>query len=416
VKLAGFKAGCENMAHEVSSSMPEERVMLRAMSYLILAAVTILEMALNFARGFSDSGSYLQLATSGTTQMGLYVNLRFMLPFLAGSLYRALPFIGITTAFGLCNCFFWAGGVAVAYKVGTILSDRNGGFLLALAFTTSVPMLAYGAAILPDNTGYFFAGLALLLAMRTSPSRVRSAVEGVVLAVGPFFHFSAFLGLGFAVACRLRHRRGLWFLLGALSFSAGAMYFVYAMGLELWQRAIATGLGAIQAVGSGLLVYRGDRSLALGLAQTFFVFAPIQFLLDRLYNMLLVFLTSDLMTADYLWFAALVVLGFWKSPRKPLLAAYCVTMAVFPVVFASVFIERYLFTTWLFFLPVLVLGVRYLSRFPASIMAVLLSRPGVPKVGVLTSPDFYAIIFFAVQGISNTVAITYGFHLSPPPL
>lgn len=410
-----MKAGCDAMAPRASRSMFRNFGSLRAMSYLFLGVVTVVEMALNFARLYSDSGFYLLAATGASSGGGLYVEMRFMLPHLVGFLNRALPFIGLSSAFGLWNCLFWGAGVVVAYQAGKILSDRNGGFLLALSFTTSVPILAYGAAVLPDVTAYFFAGLALLLALRTSPSRLRSAVEGAVLAVGPFFHFSAFLGLAFALANRLRHRQGLWTLLGVLPFLGAGVYVAFAIGLPvLAQLALSIGQSRIQGVGSGVLVSRGGTSLPRGLVQTFFVFAPIQFQLDRLYSMLLSFLTSDGMAAEYLWLAVLVIVGFWKSPRKGLLAAYCVTLAIFPVLYAPVFIERYLFTLWLFFLPVIVIGVRTLARIPAFVMGALLSKPGMRRVGILTNPDFYAIIFFLVQGISNTIAITYAFHLFPP--
>ncbi len=388
---------------------------LRATSYLFLGVVTATEMALNFARLFSDSGSYLQYAAQGTSQMGLYVQMRFLLPYLAGSLSRVLPFIGLAAAFGLWNCLFWAAGVIVAYRAGTMLGGRNVGFLLALSFTTSVPMLAYGAAVLPDATAYFFAGFALLLALEANPSRVRSGVEGAVLAVGPFFHFSAFLGLAFGLANRLRHRQGLWTLLGVLPFLGAGVYVAFALGLPmLAQTALANGQSRIQEMSSGAFLSRSGTSLGPGLVQTFFVFAPVQFQLDRLYNMLLAFLTSDSLAPEYLWLGMLAIVGFWKSPRKELLGAYLAVMAVFSILYAPAFIERYLFTLWLFFLPVVVIGIRTLSRIPASVMGALLSKPGMRRVGILTNPDFYAIIFFLVQGVSNTIAITYGFHLFPP--
>ena len=125
----------------------------------MLLIITLTEMVLNFGRIYLDSTVYIQLATTGASPFPS-VMIRFMLPFVASAVWKltgyssSLPALSVIIS--LINCLFWAGAVIVSYGIGFLLRDRTTGFFTALFFTTSVSIVAYGAAVLTDMSGYFF--------------------------------------------------------------------------------------------------------------------------------------------------------------------------------------------------------------------------------------------------------------------
>src|SRR3972149_11758839 len=132
----------------------------------ILLIITLTEMVLNFGRIYLDSTVYIQLATTGTSPFR-GVMIRFMLPYVASAVWKltgyssSLPALSVIIS--LINCLFWAGAVIVSYGIGSLLRDHTAGFFTALFFTTSVPVPAFRSPVLTDMSGYFFAGLALLI-------------------------------------------------------------------------------------------------------------------------------------------------------------------------------------------------------------------------------------------------------------
>jgi hypothetical protein len=392
---------------DVKGNLASAWIAQNAAPLTIIAAVTVVEMTMNFARYFSDSGDYLQIALNGFALFGIEANIRFGLPFLAGLILRTIP-IGETLSsailvIAILNCLFWAGGVGLAFWIGEKLMDKNGGFLMALMFTASVAVLAYGAAILTDMTAYFFSGLALAIALAETKSRPRGVVEGMALAAGPFFHFSAALGLFYAAAYRLRHRSGVWTLLGVLLAIAAGAYMTLSKGwLFLWvdyaRNLLTAQLANLSAKLFGGPQYAAGTTLLPQLMWTFNISA----------------LFGSQNVASYLWFGVVILVGFVKITRKVLLTLSVAVTSVFSIVFAGFFMERWLFVLWPFFIPVIVSGLRNLARIPAYAAKIVFSRPGLPRVGILLNPDFYVAILLLIQAFNNTVAVTYDFFLHPP--
>jgi hypothetical protein len=394
---------------------------------VVLGAVTLVEMILNFARYFSDSGDYVQLALHGSALFGVEANIRFALPYLAGQILKAFPSPALVAdrnfhavfVIALLNCVFWAGAVVAAYMIGWKLMDKNGAFLTALCFTTSVPILSYGAAVLTDMSGYFFSGLALLFALASTKSRLWNIFRGLVLTAGPFFHFSATLGFLFASGYGLRRRSGFWSLVGVFPALLVGVYVALSKGwLFAWfdytKNLFASQLSNLGAKFFGGPDFAGGSNLPGALSNTFAVSAPFGFQLQMLDSFASILGTTN--AATYMWFALVLLVGMFKIPRKRLLALFFTVMSVFSFVLAGLFQDRWLFVIWPFFVPVLVLGIRTLARIPAAMMRTLLSKPGLSRAGVLLNPDFYAIVFFLIQAIGNTAYITYGFHLNPPQI
>jgi hypothetical protein len=75
-----------------------------------------------------------------------------------------------------------------------------------------------------------------------------------------------------------------------------------------------------------------------------------------------------------------------------------------------------MFVMWPFFLPLLVSGLRSIATIPAYFARNIFNKPGLIRMGILTNPNFYAASFLIIQGIFNTVAVTYNLYLYPPKL
>jgi hypothetical protein len=276
-----------------------------------------------------------------------------------------------------------------------MLSDRRAAVFSAIFFTTSVAVLAYGAAVLSDAPGYFFCGLALFLVLRSSRrSPPRSIAEGAGLAVGVFFHPSALSGLVFGLSYRIRERWGaVWTFLGALLPAALGAYVAISKG---WLQALLLNSTFIFSV-SRLMGPRAGPSIFDALVWTF----NVSCLFVWQTNFMSLAIVANL---QFLWFAAICAVGFWKSKRKILLSSYLLLLTFLPII-ATTFIERYLFVMWPFFIPILVSGVREVARIPSSIASTLLSRFGASRLGVFSNPDLYAAVFILIQGLANTIAI-----------
>lgn len=383
----------------------------RCVGFSVLAAISCAEMSLNFARLYSDSGFYVQLGTTGVAPY-TFVSERFLLPFLAAGLYRALPTLGIAACFGMFNLVFWVGGVVVAYYLGRIFLGKFGGFLCGLFFTTSVATLSYGSAVLTDSAGYFFVGLAVLLALLTSKKIAvkRTVVEGAALSLGGFFHPSGFFGLLFTIAYRIWMRRGaVGTLLGTSMLLVG---FVVAY-IRGWLSSIPYVATFFANAVSHFLQPRLGPALPDALVWTFGVSAPVVGLV-RIANVLLAFQLSvwPLGLLRWCWFVLVVCVGFWKSIRKGVLLGCLVSLSIYPFI-APVFIERYLFVVWPFFIPVLVRGIQELSRFPALFVVRIMGESRQTKLGPLSNPNLYAVIFLLLQGLYNNLAIALFLGISP---
>ncbi len=366
----------------------------------VLFVVTLFEIYLNFARWFSDSGLYAELAATGSTD-AFYVRLRFMLPYLASPFWYILGqpagYVGLSVIIALLNSAFWIGGVIVAYRLGSTLKNRTVGFFSALFFTTSVPVIAYGAAVLAESPAYFFVGLSLLLALKTNKTygKLRGLVEGVTLAIGGFFHYAAFLGVLFAVVYRLKQRRRfLETILGSgltLALVGFAAYFKEILNSE-YQNVVIR-FTPEQIVGARDL----GPELLDALPWTFGI--PSRGTLKLLIGF-------QPPAINFLWFALIAATGLWVIQRRVMLAAYLTTLSLY-VVATPVFIERYLFVLWPCLIPIMVCGIAKISELPPVLERRVFSMKTKPVVTLLANPYFYVAIYFVVQAIVNNISVMH---------
>jgi len=246
----------------------------------------------------------------------------------------------------LINCLFWAGAVIVSYGIGSLLRDHTAGFFTALFFTTSVPVLAYGSAVLTDMPGYFFVGLALLILLadrKVSP--LRAATEGAVLAVGGFFHLTVFLGLSFTLVGRLFKGRALETLAGSALVLVPVGLIAFVGG---WFR---RGLPYVGALISRYHLAQGPR-LDEALAYTF-GFLWLNYRGKELQKYLP---GSSIPDLAFVMFVLIAICGIHAVPRRRELLGYLLVMAVTTIIGAR-FIERYLFYMWPSMLPILIFGL-----------------------------------------------------------
>jgi hypothetical protein len=378
--------------------------------FVVLMAVTIIEVALNWARVFPDTPLYVQLGQTGHSYLGPSLEIRLLLPYLAYRLSLIDRSLSVVAGLGLLNAIFWVGSVIVAFKIGAILNKASTGFIMGLFVAASGPELSYGAAALTDSATYFFAGFALLVVLRVRrPRRVSSFLEGAMVAMGPFFHPAAALATIYGLTYGLRRGwRGLWILLGAVTVFLAAVVVAYEFGLI--GRAGAF-LGVLPYYSLETPGEYGQSYLAQGLSQTFNVFTPVWYQLQR-FSVLTHAIFPGL-TSPSIWFFVVLLVGLWKIPHKFLFLSYLPLLLVYEVV-ARFAIDRFLFFAWPFFVPTLVYGILSLARVPAGVMRRILSKPGFRNVGLLTSPEFYAAVFVILLAIDNTKAYTVYYHLFPP--
>jgi len=328
----------------------------------MLLIITLTEMVLNFGRIYLDSTVYIQLATTGTSPFR-GVMIRFMLPFVASAVWKltgyssSLPALSIIIS--LINCLFWAGAVVVSYGIGSLLRDRTTGFFTALFFTTSVPVLAYGSAVLTDMSGYFFVGLALLILLADREgSPLRAATEGAVLALGGFFHPTAFLGLSFTLVRRLFKGRALETLAGSALILVPVGLIAFVGG---WLR---RGLPFVSALFPPYHLAQGPR-FDQALLYTFGILG-LGYLGVGLERRLP---GPGIPVLTFALFTLVAILGIHAVPKKRIVLAYLLLMAL-PTIVGARLIERYLFYMWPSMIPVLVLGLRRLMEVPNQVLSV----------------------------------------------
>jgi hypothetical protein len=334
--------------------------------------------------------------------MGIYVSMRFLTPLIASLIHQALPVLDLIWSFAFLNCFFWFGGMLVAYGIGLRFGGRVSGFLCGLFYTTSISVLAYGDAVLTDSSGYFFVGLALYFTLRQSEfSKLRTLLGSAILAIGGFCHPTSFVGLLFYLFSKLKYRcKVLWALAGA-----GLVLVLVLEVVDILTNGVLRNLPSFawaRFVYSAQSLNRPGLGLPIELAWTFDLF-PIQ-ALDQLRGVRVPVGTDPVRdTLEFACFVVTAVVGFWYAGgHRKLLTLYLPFLALFPFL-APFFIDRYLFTLWPFFIPVLVTGVRNIARLPAKAVLLFLKKTRLSAGLALANPDLYAIIFLFAIAIRNSL-------------
>ena len=146
--------------------------------YLLLSLITLLEAVTHFGNLYNDSHFYIKFTHyfqtgQGFDEAALYI--RPLIPWLTAHLE---PLLGVRNAYGFLNTILWLLSTLLLYQLALkILGDRGQALLAGLLFTTSRPILLFGASVLTDMSGYFFI-IATIYLLYTRGDRW----DGVVLA------------------------------------------------------------------------------------------------------------------------------------------------------------------------------------------------------------------------------------------
>lgn len=154
---------------------------------LLVLILTPVEGLTHFAQLYQDSPGYIKTAYSflGTSPPVPWRLLRPVIPF-AASLLNS--FLDIRTSFGIVNVFLWSVTSLLMFRYARRLTGQEDtAFLAAAFFTTSVPMLIFGAAILTDMAGYLFVLVGVILLFNWNLLRAslrKVVVAGLIMTLG----------------------------------------------------------------------------------------------------------------------------------------------------------------------------------------------------------------------------------------
>ncbi|MFQ5712162.1 MAG: glycosyltransferase family 39 protein [Candidatus Geothermarchaeales archaeon] len=125
--------------------------------YFILSSLTLLEVITHFGQIYEDSRHYIKITylfEGKNVAVDPYGFLRPLVPWLATFLD---PMVGVGNAYGIVNSIFWLLATLIFYRFSLrVLNSRNQALYSAILFTSSRPLLIYGAAVLTDMCGYLF--------------------------------------------------------------------------------------------------------------------------------------------------------------------------------------------------------------------------------------------------------------------
>jgi 4-amino-4-deoxy-L-arabinose transferase-like glycosyltransferase len=102
----------------------------------------------------------------------------------------AVPFSFLVTdrsAVAIVNVAFVLLGTYMVYQLGKRLFGKEEAFITALVFASSVPILAYGTAVLTDGAGYAMLGTLIFIVLFVLPEKqdVRTAIiTGLLIGLG----------------------------------------------------------------------------------------------------------------------------------------------------------------------------------------------------------------------------------------
>ncbi|MGA2784720.1 MAG: hypothetical protein ABSF09_08495 [Candidatus Bathyarchaeia archaeon] len=208
---------------------------------ICLLALTLVEGLTHFGQVYPDSSQYIATAlyfqgTGNISGFAFKTLLRPIIPLLASALGYL---VGISTSFGIINLVFWCGACLLMFEFTKFITrDMRVAFIATVMFTTSVPILFYGASVLTDMGGYFFILLATYLIFKwdipkASISRIVTAAAIVGLGVLTRETVASVLLIALAWALLSKGSLPKTILFGAASMAI-AILWTTASGTSYW--------------------------------------------------------------------------------------------------------------------------------------------------------------------------------------
>jgi 4-amino-4-deoxy-L-arabinose transferase-like glycosyltransferase len=152
---------------------------------LIILIITLFEIGTHWGIVLTDSPGYISTMHYFLGDEDERIEKRLVRPLTPVLAAPLSGLIGDVNAFALVNSIFWILAALMMFRFSNRLTNNPKLSIFAsLLFTTSIPMLQYGAGVLTDSGGYFFTLLTLyVLAFHKENSPGRYILHGVILAL-----------------------------------------------------------------------------------------------------------------------------------------------------------------------------------------------------------------------------------------
>ena len=165
--------------------------------YLIIIIISLLEIFTHWGHLYPDSITYTETMDYLFFGDGVRHEQRMIRPV---TLLLAVPFaplVGANNAFALISAIFWVAKAILLYEfVLRHLKNSRLALFSSLIFTSSIPMLFLGAAVLTDSGGYFFTLLIFYLLEKYRNGNFKTnIILSVIFAIGTLTRETTFIFL-----------------------------------------------------------------------------------------------------------------------------------------------------------------------------------------------------------------------------
>jgi len=149
---------------------------------LSVLLLSLLEGSMYFGNICPDSAGYIRLArffNGKEESFPPYRMLRPLIPLLASVLNHV---VDIATAFGIINIALWLTTSYIMFRLSKdLLEDNDLAWYASILFSTSLPLIRYGTAVLTDMAGFFF--VICIFWMTRKYNRTHSILKYLIIGI-----------------------------------------------------------------------------------------------------------------------------------------------------------------------------------------------------------------------------------------
>lgn len=180
---------------------------LKVFSILLLS---LLEGSMYFGSMCPDSPGYVKVAyfLNGKEESFHEARmLRPLVPLFASVLNHV---VDIATAFGIVNIALWLTASYIMFRLSKdLLEDADLAWYASILFTTSLPLIRYGSAVLTDMAGFFFIICVLWMTRKYNKTHsiLKYLIIGITIGVGILGREAVFACLPFFVLSEISEQK-----------------------------------------------------------------------------------------------------------------------------------------------------------------------------------------------------------------
>jgi len=313
-----------------------------------------------------------------------YTEMRDFKP-LIGALGMALPFVPPVALILATNALFFMGlSIVLFYFFGGLGFARRESFLGAVWVLAGYPGVAFGFSGGTDVSGWFFCLatlVAALAAFRANDDRLL-LLASLLGFLGSATKETGALGLVFAGVYILLHVRAWGWRAVLKKLLILSVPFLALDGALMWVLSSAGVPSFVQWFIFAYKLYASVHTLKFFLGAEFAAF-----------NVLWLFVAAGL------WALARKKIALTKERWFQLIALF---IAALPVIEWPFFTDRILYIEFIFLVPVALLGLQYVERFPMRAWA---------RWGIYALPILGGLFFLIIGGHDGLYALLHRLHL-----